>query len=115
MEMSFKLRIVLLIFSLIWIIGIYLFIKHEKLSIKHSLIWFFTGIIVFVIAVFPFILETVAKLFGFLTISNLVIGMLITILLVITLALTTIVTRQKEQIRNLIQEVSLLKKDKENK
>ena len=115
MEMSFKLRVVLLIFSLIWIVGIYLFIKQKKISIRHSLIWFFTGIIIFIIAVFPFLLETVAKLFGFLTISNLVIGILITILLVITLMLTTIVTKQKEQIRNLIQEVSLLKNDKENR
>ena len=115
MIMSLKLRVVLLIFSLIWILGIYVFVKQKKLSIRHSLVWFFAGLIIFVIAVFPFILESVAKLFGFLTIANLVIGIFITILLLLTLTLTMIATKQKEQIRNLVQEVSLLKKDKEKK
>lgn len=115
MIMSMKLRIVLLIFSIIWLLGILLLVKQKKLSIRNSLIWFFAGLIIFVIAVFPFFIESVAKIFGFLTISNLVIGIFITLLSILTLSLTIIVTKQKEQIRNLVQEVSLLKSEKEKK
>ena len=66
-----------------------------------------------IIALIPFILESIADLFGFLTMASLVIGIFITILLVITLRLTIIVSEQKEQIKTLIQEVSLLKGKKD--
>ena len=115
MIMSMKLRIVLLIFSIVWLLGILLLVKQKKISIRNSLIWFAAGLVILLIAVIPFFLESIAKLFGFLTIANLVIGIFITLLLILTLSLTIIVTKQKEQIRNLIQEVSLLKKDKEKK
>ena len=113
MYMSMKLRIVLLIFSIVWLLSIYFLVKTKKLNIRNSIIWFITGFIIMIIGGLPFILESVAKLFGFLTIANLVIGILISILLILTLKLSIIATEQKEQIRSLVQEVSLLKKDKE--
>ena len=115
MIMSLKLRIVLFIFSIIWLLGILLLVKQKRISIKNSLIWFAAGLVILLIAVIPFFLESIAKLFGFLTIANLVIGIFITLLSIITLSLTVIVTKQKEQIRNLVQEVSLLKNEKEKK
>ncbi len=115
MIMSLKLRIVLLIFSIIWLLGILLLVKQKRINIKNSLIWFAAGLVILLIAVIPFFLESIAKLFGFLTIANLVIGIFITLLSIITLSLTIIVTKQKEQIRNLVQEVSLLKSEKEKK
>ena len=115
MIMSLKLRIVLLIFSIIWLLGILLLVKQKRINIKNSLIWFAAGLVILLIAIIPFFLESIAKLFGFLTIANLVIGIFITLLSIITLSLTIIVTKQKEQIRNLVQEVSLLKSEKEKK
>lgn len=109
MNMSLKLRIVIFLFSIIWICGVFFLVKQKKINIRNSIIWFITGFIIMVIAVIPFILEFLANLFGFLTIANLVIGIIISILLVITLKLSIIVTEQKEQIKNLVQEVSLLK------
>ena len=111
--MSFKLRIVLLIFSIIWILAIFSLVKNKKISIKNSIIWYIAGFIIMIIALIPFILESIADLFGFLTMASLVIGIFITILLVITLRLTIIVSEQKEQIKTLIQEVSLLKGKKD--
>ena len=115
MYMSFKLRLVLLIFSTVWIGLVYLLVKKDKLNIRNSIIWFITGFIIMVIALFPFILETICNTFGFVTMANLVTGILITILMLLTLKLSIIVTEQKEQIRKLVQEVSLLKKDKNEK
>ena len=59
-------------------------------------------------------MEWIADGFGFETISNFVIGISITLLMIITLALTKIVTTQKNQIKILTQEVSMLKKNKNN-
>ncbi len=110
--MSKTLVISLVLFSLIWIIIILRLVRNGKLSIKYSMIWLFMAIIIFIVGIFPGLMEFVSKFFGFLTISNLVIGIILTLLLILTLFLTMIVTNQKTQINNLIQEVSMLKKDK---
>lgn len=107
--MSTKLRIVLFIFSIIWFGIILVLIRKNKLPIKYSLVWISAFSIILLIAIIPSVILIFAEAFGFLTISNLVIGILLTILLAITLALTMIIARQKKQITLLIQEVSMLK------
>lgn len=111
--MSVKLRIVLFIFSFVWFVIILGLIRKNKLPIKYSLVWILAIFIIFLIAVIPISLELFANAFGFLTISNLVIGILLTILLTITLVLTMIISRLKKQITLLIQEVSILKGKKQ--
>lgn len=113
--MSTNLRITLLIFSIVWYVLIFICIRKNKLPIKYSLVWLCAITIILLISVFPSILDVIASTFGFLTISNLVIGTLLTLLLFITLILTMIIYYQKKQIILLIQEVSMLKVKKENK
>lgn len=113
--MSIKLRIALLIFSLIWFIIILGLIRKNKLPIKYSLVWLIAIFVLLLISVVPFILEYFAKMFGFVTMSNLVVGIMITLLLGITLILTMIIFHQKKQITMLIQEVSLIKGEKNGK
>jgi hypothetical protein len=84
-------------------------LRKGRVPIKYSLVWFLSAIIIMFVAIFPGILEYFASLMGFITISNMVIGMMIVILLFITMSLTVIVSGQKEKIRLLIQEVSILK------
>lgn len=110
--MSKSLVISLVVFSIIWIILILRLVRNGKLSIKYSMIWLFMALVILIVGVFPKLIELIADFFGFLTISNLVIGVILTLLLFLTLFLTMIVTNQKTQINNLIQEVSMLKKDK---
>lgn len=111
--MSFKLRVALLIFSLVWFFIIFCLIRKDKLPVKYSLTWFAAIFVIFLISVIPSLLEIVTHVFGFKTLSNLVIGIILTLLLLITLVLTTIVSVQKKQITLLIQEVSLLKSKEE--
>lgn len=113
--MSLKLRIALLIFSLVWFVIILELLRKNKLPIKYSLVWFIAIFVLFLIAVFPYILEFFAKMFGFITMSNLVVGIMLTLLLGITLILTMIIFHQKKQITMLIQEVSLIKGEKNGK
>lgn len=113
--MSIKLRIALLIFSIIWFFIILYAIRKNKLPIKYSLIWFIAIFVLLLISIVPFILEYFAHLFGFITMSNLVIGIMITLLLGITLILTMIIFHQKKQITMLIQEVSIIKGLKNDK
>ena len=108
--MSLKLRIILLIFSLIVILVTTSVLKKGRIPIKYSLLWYFVGGIILMLSLFPFILEFITKVIGFKTISNLILGIIISLLLFLTMSLTIITSGQKKKITLLIQEVSLLKK-----
>ena len=112
--MSISLRILLLVFSIVLALATTIVVKRGRMPIKYSLLWYFSSLIVFVLAVFPFIIDWVAGLFGFITLSNLVTSIMIGILLFLTMSLTIITAGQKRKITLLIQEVSMLK-EKVNK
>ena len=112
--MSISLRILLLVLSIVLALATTIVVKRGRMPIKYSLLWYFSSLIVFVLAVFPFIIEWVAGLFGFITLSNLVTSIMIGILLFLTMSLTIITAGQKRKITLLIQEVSMLK-EKVNK
>ena len=112
--MSISLRILLLVFSIVLALATTIVVKRGRMPIKYSLLWYFSSLIVFVLAVFPFIIEWVAGLFGFITLSNLVTSIMIGILLFLTMSLTIITAGQNRKITLLIQEVSMLK-EKVNK
>ena len=107
--MSKTLIIALIIFSILWLIIILRDVRKGNISIRYSLIWLFMALILLLVGVFPSFMEFVAESFGFTTISNLVIGIILSLLMLITLVLTHIVTKQKNQIRVLTQEVALIK------
>lgn len=107
--MSITLRIVLVLFSVILGIVTTLVLKKGRIPIKYSLIWYFSSLMIFILAVVPFVLEFIALKLGFQTISNLVVGIIISLLLFITMSLTIITSGQKTKITLLIQEVSMLK------
>lgn len=77
------------------------------------MVWFLVIIIVLFVGLFPNFLETIGTFLGFTYLSNFVIGILITLLMLIILTLTVIVSNLKQTVRLLIQELSLLK-DKVN-
>jgi hypothetical protein len=97
------------IVALIILLVIIQILRKGRVPVKYSLVWFLSAIIIMFVSMFPGVLEYFAGLMGFATISNMVIGMMIVILLFITMSLTVIVSGQKEKIRLLIQEVSILK------
>ena len=107
--MSLILRTVLFIFSIVLLVSTTLVLRKGRIPIKYSLIWYFSSVVIFLVSVFPFTLEFVAKIIGFETISNLVVGIIISLLLFITMSLTIITSGQKKKITLLLQEVSSLK------
>lgn len=110
--MSKSLIIGLIVYSIIWFFIILKLVKNNKISIRYSMIWLFMAFILFLVGITPGFMGFIASKVGFQTTSNLVISIILTVLIILTLALTMIVTNQKSQINKLIQEVSILKKDK---
>lgn len=110
--MSTELKITALISILFIILLILHYVKKEKILIKYSLVWLLPCIILLIFVLVPGFLTWTTNVLGFQTASNMILTLLVGLLLIITIALTVIVSTQKEQIRLLIQEVSLLKEKK---
>ena len=107
--MSFKLILELLLFSILMIATILIIVKRGRISVKYSLVWFVPIIIILISALIPNFMILIANLIGFETLSSMVFSLLIAILIFICISLTIIVSGQKEKIKLLIQEVSMLK------
>ena len=107
--MSLKLRISLFAFSILLAIITTVVLRKGRIPIKYSLLWYFSSLVVFLVAIFPFTIEFVANMLGFTTLSNLITAMIIAILLFLTMSLTIITSNKKKKITLLIQEVSILK------
>lgn len=110
--MNNVLQIVLIVFSLIWVLLLFYLIRKNKLPIKYSIIWFTPLIILLLLVLFPGVISFFASLLGMVSSTNLIVGIILTVLLIITLLLTLIIANLKRKITMLIQEISILKEQK---
>lgn len=80
------------------------------MPLKYLLIWWFPAAIILLVALIPSFLESLTRLLGFQTISNMIVGLLFVVLIFISISLTIIISGQQTKIIMLIQEVSMLKR-----
>lgn len=109
--MSNTLRYVMLIGVLFYFYCIFYFLKKKSLSLKYSLLWITTGIIMGIIALFPQIIYVFVKLIGIQTPVNGLYAICIFMMMLILISLTSIVSKQTERIKNLTQYIAILEKD----
>ena len=109
--MSINLRIFLFLTLITFIILILHTIKKKRLLLKYSLLWLAASLLMAICIIFPQILDFICTLLGIELISNLVFLIGFLILLILTFALTIIVSEQKKKIILLVEEVSILKKE----
>lgn len=113
--MSISLVIASILFSSFIIIFVFVLLRTKRINIKYSLIWLVLFFLLLLSTVIPNFLVSLTHLLGFQTASNMIFSLIISVLVVITIALTVIVSNQDKKIRLLIQELSMLKsKDKRN-
>ena len=107
-----RLKLTVICFILFIIVLIIHFIKKDKMNLKYAIIWFISLFVLLIFTIFPEVLGLLTKLVGIQVSSNFLFALLISFLFIMCISLTIIVSQQKDQIRKLIQEVSLLKSDK---
>ncbi|MBO4693391.1 MAG: DUF2304 domain-containing protein [Clostridia bacterium] len=107
--MSLNLKILSLVFVLVMTVGILLIVRKGKMSLKYSIVWYACLFVLTLFILFPDVLVWVTKIFGIQVSSNFVLVFLIATLFIICISLTIIVSDQNEKIRDLIQEISILK------
>ena len=110
-----NLRLVVIIFILFLFLLIVYLLRKRTLSTKFAIVWFLAIIVMLLTVLLPDVMKYVANLIGFELLSNMLLCIFIVILLFITLALTIMVSSNKRKITLLIEEISILKKELEDK
>ncbi len=110
-----NLRLVVIVFILFLFLLIVYLLRKRKLSTKFAIVWFLAIMVMLLTVLLPDVMKYIANLIGFELLSNMLLCIFIAILLFITLALTIMVSSNKRRITLLIEEVSILKKELEDK
>jgi len=113
--MSLNLKIMVILFSVLLTVLLVYLLKKKKIPVKYALVWLFTAFIILIVTFIPNLMEQLANILGFELLSNMLLCLFIAILLFITLVLTVMISNQKRKVVLLIQEVSILKKELEDK
>jgi hypothetical protein len=106
--MSFGLQVSFILGLVLLFILIVYFIRRKALSLKYTLLWIFSVFVMFILSLFPGILTHIANLFGFQVESNAVFSLVLGFIIAILLSITSIVSRQTERIKILVQTNALL-------
>lgn len=105
-----KLQFILIFAIIIYFAIILKLLKDKALELKYTLLWLFAGFIMFIMVVFPELLSTIVHLFGIQDNMNGLYILILAFVLMILMALTSIVSRQSNKTKTLIQEIAILEK-----
>lgn len=94
---------VVLFFSLIFIL-----LKKNRIELRYSILWFFSGFVMLLISIFPEILNWFSNLVGINIPANALFAVTIFIILMLMLAFTSVISREKQEIIRLVQEMAIL-------
>ena len=103
-------RIILLVCVLIYLLVILALMRRGRMSLKYSLIWFLSGVIMLICAIFPQVIRFFTRLMGIYSDTNAVFFIGVCFLILIVLSLTSIASGQSERIRTLVQTQAILEK-----
>ncbi len=108
--MTGTLRVILIVALLFYFIIVFFLLKKRRLALKYSLLWLFMGITMTMLVVFPRLLEIFCRLFGIADTMNGLFTFAIGFILMLLMALTSIVSKQSDRIKELVQESALMEK-----
>lgn len=107
--LSLKLQIVLIIISFLFMAYIINSLRNEIIDFKYTLIWFFLGIVLIVISVFPEIPVFIANFLGIGLTVNAIFLLAIFFILLILLVITIAISKSHVKTLRLTQEIAILK------
>ncbi len=107
---SITLRLFLIFAFLAYFILIVIFLRKKSLSLKYSLLWIFAGFFMGVLLVFPNTLNVIVNIIDIKSPMNGLFAICIFFILIILMSLTSIVSKQSDKIKRLVQDNAFLEK-----
>lgn len=100
-----------IIFSVFFVLIIIELVRRNRLHEKYSLLWLLFSIVMIILSGFPRILEKVAYILNVKYAPSLLFLVGFVFLILYSLSLTVIISKQADRIIKLTQEVSILKEN----
>lgn len=104
------LRIVLVIAVVFYFFFIFMFLKKKSLALKYTLLWLAAGAVLGIMVIWPISLTKFIHLLGIVDNMNGLFILSIAFLVMISMSITSIVSKQADKIKNLTQTISRLEK-----
>lgn len=104
------LRISLIIIVICYFVFILYFLKKKAISLKYTLLWLVAGLFMGIMVIWPQSLTMIIRVIGIESNMNGLFVLSIGFLVAIAMSLTSIVSRQSEKIRSLVQTIAMLEK-----
>lgn len=108
--MRTELQIFLFIGVVCYFIILFYLLKHRRFTLKYSLAWLLSGVVMLVALLFPDLILSLTRFVGIETPVNLVFVLCGMVVLLILLSVTAIITKLNRQIHRLTQTQALLEK-----
>ena len=112
--MSTVLKIFLCIILVIQLVLIIVTMRKKNMSMKYATIWIVLTLLMFVAVLFPHFIIVFSKFCGFEATSNMVFLIAFFVLFYMSFVQTISISKMRNQITDLIQEISILKKEIQN-
>ena len=106
--LSLVLRVDLVVGVLLYLGVILWLLKKNKLTVRYSIIWFMSGFVLLLFALFPYIVLVLRDLLHVEMAVNLVFMIVLAFVLLILLSLSSVVSGFSEKIKRLSQHNALL-------
>lgn len=104
------LRIVLIIAVIVYFAIVLIFLKNKTLELRYTLLWLMAGVVLAVLVAWPELLHRCVVLIGIQSNMNGLFIMAFAFVIMIMMSLTSIVSKQANKIKVLVQEIAILDK-----
>lgn len=108
--MSEVLRLVLGVGVAAYLLVVFYLLKRRLIDLKYSFVWLIAGIFMIVFIIWPNLLDAIMGAFGITVPVNGLFLICIGFIIIILMSLTSIVSKQTDKIRQLVQNQALLEK-----
>ena len=111
--MPIVLRVILIASSLAMLAFVIRKVKKSKMQIEYTVFWVLFGVLLLFISLVPQIVYFFAKLIGIQSPTNLVLAFIIFILVIKQFLMTIEISQLEVKIKELVEEISIKDKEKE--
>lgn len=108
--MNISLRLTLIVALLIYYVVLFYLLRKRALTLKYTLLWIISGIVMILIVAFPALFEKLMRVIGVVEMTNGLFAVVCFAILIILISITSIVSKMNEKMRQLIQQCAMYEK-----
>lgn len=113
--MDIKLQLIMLASSILFLAYVVTMVRNKKIALKYTLTWLLTAFSFIVLSLFPSLLHSISRVLNIREPVNALFLIIIFFMLLIIFTLTIAMSRSTERVKNLTQEIGIIKLQLTNK